>query len=432
MSLIKKISVEPIALLYMFAIFGEFTCLQDMIFIKSCLSYLGSNNCTINKSIESQDLIQIEAISSQQLLYYNTLLAMTSILSSFIAGSYGDSYGRVIPLLLPPMLSFVVQIILIINTYFNTLVLIMICGVLSGLSGGSPSLLANCFGFISDITHTNNRTIRLIILEANLFCGAFVVSERHASHINERQLNDKNIFKMFVDVIKTVFRRRQSNNRKIIILLIITFIAVSYATEVLQSLLFLYVHNRPLVWDTTLYAYYSGLKFGVTGLALCLLPLVQYYCCNNISDTTVAIIGIFSRTLGLILIGLSTNIYVMFSTIILLVFSEYPLPAIRSLLSKLIESDEKGKVFAFLTLFHNICTLSGAILFPIIFKYQIQNNAYSGLCFQVIAFIQVLAIIIFIYIRYELKTAVIQSNEESNESDETNDINTLNNSDNET
>ena len=450
MSIFKSISVEPIVFMYVLAIFGEYTSVQDLIYSKFCLNYMNSNpnkshstECKIDKNNSSNELSIIESQTIDQLVKYNTILSITSIFTAFISGSYSDAFGRLLPLSVPPLLSIVVQIFFIITSFYidsniNIFVIIMICGLISGLSGGIPSFLANSFGLISDITNQNQRTLRLVVLEANIFCGAFVgylsagyiiknfirfkyficfttyltihsfiliyiwkrlrtlaTNQIYSSdEVTEQQSNGRNIWVMFCDVIKTVVKKRQSNNRRLILLLIVTFICVTYGTVVMTSLLFLFVRNLPLVWDTSMYAYYSGFKFGVTGLALCALPLVQYYWCRNICDTSIAIVGLLSRTLGLIAIGFATNNYIMFSSIFLLIFSEYPLPAIRSLLSKLVAINERGKVFAFLTLFHNLCSLSGGILFPMLYKNEIESDTYSGLSFQLTAILQIMAIII--------------------------------------
>jgi hypothetical protein len=95
------------------------------------------------------------------------------------------------------------------------------------------------------------------------------------------------------------------------------------------------------------------------------------------------------------MIGFANNTILMFSSIILLIFSEYPLPAIRSLLSKLVAIDEKGKVFAFLSSLQNICLFTGGIIFPLIYKNEVINNSYAGLSFEITAIFQIIALLFF-------------------------------------
>ena len=443
MEVLRKTSVEPIAFIYVLALSGEYTVVQDLIYNKCCLQFLNRNSsathlseCIVDKHNHTEDQTTIESQYINQIIPYNAILAIASIFGSFIAGSYGDAFGRIVPLSAPPVLSLVAQIFLIISSVYIesklTMVLILFCAFISGLSGGLAGFLANCFGFISDITDQSKRTLRLVLLEANIFCGGFVgyliigyllkISDKYkylicfttllSMHLiiliyiwfrlrsfpleqshRIQESHHKNIIKMFVDVFKTVFRKRQSNNRKLIILLIVTFICVTYGTEVLTSLLFTFVKNPPLNWPTSSYAYYNGLKFGLTGLALCALPLYQCFRPNT-CDTSIAILGFLSRTFGLILIGFATDSSLLFSSIVLLVFSEYPLPAIRSLLSKLVATDERGRVFAFLTLFHNLGSLSGGILYPYLYKQEINSKTFAGLGFEGTAVLQIIAIFI--------------------------------------
>ncbi|CAG2104505.1 unnamed protein product [Medioppia subpectinata] len=393
MDVLPVITVEPIAFVFMFATFGEYTCAQDLLFTNNCVHYFQSNQCLIDKSEESDALLAIESQTTQQLMYYNSILAIASIFSSFISGSYGDSCGRLVPLSVPPLLSFIVQCLFIISSFrlspaVDILPLVLICSLISGLSGGSSSFLANCFGFVSDKSRQKQRTQRLVILEANVFCGAFLGSI--TTDLCQMRAKEK---EWFPELASKLHLWDGSVDEFI----------VSVCTE----------PTTPL----------GHIFFGATGLALCLLPLAQYYLLPQICDTSIAIIGILSRTLGLILIGLATNSGLMFSSIILLTFCEFPLPAIRSLLSKLVDTTERGKVFAFLTLFHNLCSLSGGILFPLIYKNAINNNRYSGLCFQITAALQVMAMSLFIYIRYELKSAhFVQTANESTDPSETNSI----------
>ncbi|CAG2170162.1 unnamed protein product [Oppiella nova] len=449
LKVLKHITVEPVAFFYMFAIFGEFTCTQDMIFVKLCVQYFNDSPCTITKNSNSSALTSIMSDSSEQLLYNNVILTVSSIIGSFIAGSYGDRFGRLVPIAAPPVLSLVAQILFIISAanihnHFNILYVIMIGSFLGGISGGSAGLLANSFGFVADITSQKHRTVRIIALEANIFCGGFVGSiltgliMKHYDNTNyakyyicfgifavihgllvlyvwvrvrtvQTQLSritadtptDQSftlsyVLEMFTGVIKTVVRRREGNNRKIIYLLTLCFILISYGTEAMNALLFLYVRNRPLEWDSAQYSFYNGCKFGATGAALLLLPLIQRYVWPNINDIWVAIIGEVSRASGLVLIGLATTTPIMYVSVLLYMCCEYPLPTIRSLMSKLVRVDERGKVLAFLALFQNLCFLSGGILFPILYKHEInRTGGFSGMGFEIAAVLQVCAIVVF-------------------------------------
>ncbi|XP_054152722.1 solute carrier family 46 member 3-like [Oppia nitens] len=466
LKVIGQITVEPLAFLYMFAIFGEFSTYQDLLWERVCSDYFmnngnnssSSSTCTISKasSTESQALAIIQARSADQLLYNNIAMTCSSIVGSFMAGSYGDINGRLLPLTFPPLLSLVAQVLYLCSAYYmshstttssvNVLAMLTACQLLGGISGASISLLANCFGYISDITDPKSRTRRMIAIEASVFVGQFLgsistgfilkqynnssqtaahsytkyyvcfglflgihtvlviynwlrLSRYPVSHIQQRvvrqsksRFSAKSVYKLFSDVLSTVFRRRESNNRRVMFLIFGAFIMITYASEVMTSLMYLYVRNRPLLWQSSDYSFYNGIKFGVTGAALLVLPAVQLYVWPTMGDITVAVVGVVSRTAGLVLIGFATNGAMMYSSVALLMFSEYPLPIIRSLLSKLVAPDERGKVFAFLTLWYNLCSLTGGIVFPLIYKHSLKTGGYTGICFQLAAGFQLVAI----------------------------------------
>ncbi|XP_054166623.1 proton-coupled folate transporter-like, partial [Oppia nitens] len=458
---VRHLTVEPLAFLYMFAIFGEFSTYQDLVWERVCRDYFNGSTCTISKSSpESDALATIQARSADQLLYNNIALTCASIFGSFIAGSYGDINGRILPLTFPPLLSLAAQVLYLFAALYlsdsavNVLAMITMCQLLGGISGGSISLLSNCFGFVSDITDSKSRTLRMIALEASIFIGEFLGSittgfilKKYSSHSYtkyyicfglffgihltlvlynwsrisryplprrhvsiESRFSIKSVYKLFTDVMKTVVRPREANNRKIMFLIIGAYILITYATEVMISLTFLYVRNRPLLWQSSDYSFYSGIRFGVTGAALLMLPLIKLYVWPSLGDITIAVLGVVSRMAGLIVMGFATTSALMYSTVALLMFIEYPLPIIRSLLSKLVAPDERGKVFAFLTLWFNLCSLSGGIVFPIIYKHSLKTGGYTGTCFQLAASFQVVAIALLVYVKYELpKAAIIQT-----------------------
>jgi len=66
------------------------------------------------------------------------------------------------------------------------------------------------------------------------------------------------------------------------------------------------------------------------------------------------------------------------------------------MLSKLVDADEKGKVFAFLAAIQNIVTFAGAPAFYSIF--YATTSWFPGLAFEIVACFQGIAVLIFFFI----------------------------------
>ena len=447
-SLIINISVEPVTLLFILITYLEYASVQDLIFTKLCFAKINTtDNAFCSKSgdhISKSQLKEIQTETSNYLLHYNAILSFFGIFSSFLAGSYGDKHGRLLPMSIPSIFSIVVQILLLICSIFENLTfMVFICAFISGISAGSVGVIANSFGFIADITNCENRIKRITILEASLFFGSFagnliagsliksfvyskfiiIFSVDLVIHIlvliyiklrltqmpnptHDRILNPsisssgsssfiRDTFDLIIDVFRTTFKNRPNFIRTYIIIILIGATLAMLGTVVKSSLLFLFVKNKPLNWDTSNYGYFLALTFAISGTALCILPIINYLFDVKLKETIMAMLGVSSRGLGLAAIGISSTTTMAFSCSVLFIFSEYTLPALRSLLSKLIHADERGKIFAFLACLQNICFFIGGIAFNSIYQHSVKNDYFTGLSFEIVAAFQIIALVLF-------------------------------------
>lgn len=74
---------------------------------------------------------------------------------------------------------------------------------------------------------------------------------------------------------------------------------------------YLFARAEPLKWSYKTYSYYFGFKYGFGAfILLAATPCVQKL---GIQDSTLAIIGMFSKMAALVVYGLSVNTYMAFS-----------------------------------------------------------------------------------------------------------------------
>lgn len=437
---LSRVTIEPVVFLYVFAIFAEYVVVEDLIYVSKCVQHLNMTDtatlhvCTQDLKLhknsstfgnDTADIISKE--TNNAMLIYNGILYLCSIISSFVAATYADRHSKLLPILVPVLGSTAVQLIIITSLIVSPwtllftnegVVIVYVCSLVSGLTGGTSTLLSSCFAHVSERCSSQARTSRITIVEACLFAGGFFgllyagsILRANPSSLDRYFLNfgiylsihmllgaylliRAGLFPspqrppqwasfcfMMTSVLHTIFRRREQ--RSIILLILGTFIFVSYWNTALTTTLFVFTKNLPLNWPSWKYSYYSSAKFALCGTFLLLLPLVQYLLANRLhrrplSDGIIITMGLISRGLSIILIGLATNTTLMIIALAVIVLAEYPIPAIRSLISKIVEPNEKAQVFAFMSTLQSICFFTGGMMFPAFYTLLLDHKKASG------------------------------------------------------
>ncbi|UXI16114.1 hypothetical protein NH340_JMT02057 [Sarcoptes scabiei] len=432
----RTITVEPVVFLYVLAIFAEYDVIGDLFYVNKCIDHLKMADinelhiCTEdlkhNRSNSIANQISKEANNVQK--YYNGILYATSIISSFIAASYADRRTKLLPILVPLIGSAIVQLVILGSLFWksdqdipqlltsNGLIVLFVCSFISGISGGTSTLLSSCFAFVAEKCDMSSRTSRIAIVEACLFGGGFfgftiagailrrypnsinryifnfalfltlhllltiyIILRQQMFNVNTETLNRSTMTfrSLLTSIFNTVTRRRLVNNHRLAIyLMLITFILISFWNVSITTMLFIYTRNL-LHWPAWKYSYFSSAKFGLCGIFLLLLPLIQAILDGrlltsrpilngSVKDSTIITFGLLSRALTAILIGLaslSSDSNFMIYALIAIIFAEYPIPAIRSMISKIIEPNEKAQMFAIISAIQSVCFFIGGIGF---------------------------------------------------------------------
>ncbi len=168
----RTVIVEPVIFLYFLAVMPITPLLQQFVYAEVSrrhgLSPIESQvSCSTNKSDPNYITQQsVQADASEWSMLYATCALLPSIVSTILLGSYTDTVGRKVGLIFPMVGAFCM-------TFLSLCVvglqldyrLIVIGGLLHGISGGNSTLLMASYAYIADTTDTTNRTIRLLYLE---------------------------------------------------------------------------------------------------------------------------------------------------------------------------------------------------------------------------------------------------------------------------
>ncbi|CAL1294148.1 unnamed protein product [Larinioides sclopetarius] len=434
---LKLITVEPILFLYMMVIFMETNALQELIYIKSCITLKNPVNIS-DCSYEMKDN-QTDAtnLATEWYKYNNTCLFLFTFISTFYVGSWSDRLGRKLPMLIPPIGTVIAACINAVLSYFIKIhmVYFFITAFISGITFGYVGIIATSFGYISDFTLEQSRTKRIVILESMIFIGCTIgmkIAGLFLKHVHyERELNNfvmLYIFEAIIctaitvyiifripsyslqepiscsslfslrhvgDSLRTIFRSREEGKRTKIILILITLCLI-YMGNVVQFTLG-YYFLKTIKWDFDKYTNLYSVQFAVEAIALiCIFPLLYRF--PWVPDHCIGMLGLLSRFAGFTVFGLSAlathSDYMVYSCILLFIFSEFPVPALRSILSKTVDSDENGRIFAFTTVLQNLCFLLSSFVLMTLFT----ESSFKGLSFEVAAGLQGIAFFILLYL----------------------------------
>lgn len=211
--------------------------------------------------------------------------------------------------------------------------------------------------------------------------------------------------KYYAQTYSTLTKERES--RAIILLLILCGFISATCLTALMSLLYIYLRSEPFYWTTSQYSSWNATTSVTRGLALVLLSVsMKFSKFWNIPDALVAAMGFLSKGVGLLMIGLAKDSTIIDWALLAFVLSEFSMPPIRSLLSKLVVQEEVGKIYSCLAAAQNLCFLLGNVIFYLAYS-STKIRSFFRLSFLVVAGLQLAAFIIMVYIFSSLRRRVI-------------------------
>ncbi|CAG0897264.1 unnamed protein product [Darwinula stevensoni] len=434
------ITVEPVLFLYMLGTFMQYIALQDLVYSKVCLGKYPSSTCdNLEDDAMARSLVQRE--SSYWILVSTVALTLPSILAVGYVGSWSDRYGRKFPLLFPCAGNVFASLVYVFLSEFpNAPVgLIILSSIISGVSGGFVCIIMASMSYISSVSSTMNRTVRISVLESMTFLGGtlgpfiggFIMNTHGHSYVflailicnvlavfyvlfvvkNVRAPRDTKVdlssyasyfqlghLKAF---LSTCLKRRNNGLRMYLLLLIpaaMILFLVSAGSE--NDVAYLYSKDNPLNWTYSTYSYYFGVKYGLGALSLVVIvPILKRLC--HFVDIHVCILGILSKQAGFLLLAFSTNTPMMFSVALLGMMGSCSIAAVRSLLSQLVEQEEEGKMFAMVGALEMVCTLLGSLIFNGL--YPALRDIVRGLIFLISATSLLVSLFILMFLHWHMR-----------------------------
>ncbi|KAM9319128.1 proton-coupled folate transporter [Pholidichthys leucotaenia] len=395
------VSVEPVMFLSMFslALQGPLSTQYLWDRISEELGYNGSkrSECT-NGSVPPDPLQkEVETLTAHWNLYISLGGFSVGLLVVPLLGSWSDLAGRRRILILPNLGLALQAVVYLVVMYLKLPVVYFLVGrLLSGLSGDFNTILAGCFSYVADISDRRSRTFRVAILEACLGISGMLASiiggqwRRAQGYINPFWLvlstniasalyaylfvcesvrpdpsakllttrHHKAVWHLFSTGGSSSGAGGRFHRCKLWLYMLCFFLVVTVHFGT-RELYVLYELSSPLCWGSALIGYGSAAYHLAYLSSLLGLKIMQ----RCLKDSWVALAGLTSNIIGLVVFSVADTTQLMFIGYGLCFLFMAATPVLRSKLSKLVDPSEQGALFASVACVESLCFLVGSGLF---------------------------------------------------------------------
>ncbi|XP_078102408.1 proton-coupled folate transporter isoform X1 [Sander vitreus] len=395
------VSVEPVLFLSMFSLALQSPLSTQYLWdrISEDLGYNGSKRSECNNGSVPPDPLQteVETLTAHWNLYISLGGFSVGLLVVPLLGSWSDLAGRR-PVLILANLGLALQaVVYLVVMYLKLPVVYFLVGrLLSGLSGDFNAILAGCFAYVADTSDRRSRTFRVAVLEACLGLSGMLASiiggqwRRAQGYINpfwlvlatnlasalyaylfvrESVLPDpsaklltsrhyKAVWRLFATGGSNSEADRRFHRCKLCLYTLCFFLVVTVHFGS-RELYVLYELSSPLCWGPALIGYGSAAQHLAYLSSLLGLKIMQHC----LEDSWVALVGLASNIIGLVVFSVADTIQLMFTGYGLCFLFMAATPVLRSKLSKLVGPSDQGALFASVACVESLCFLVGSGIF---------------------------------------------------------------------
>ncbi len=407
--------LEPSIVMYIY----HATCMQE---------YHGQTVCdNLNLYPEIENHVQEK--TGQVITWFRFLWDFPGLLVLPLCGAWMDQFGRKFAIVLPCLGTILAILCYLLSTVKNVnfVSLILIGSFLRSFFGGSSVVLLGVLSHISDVSSEASRTSRIgIILSVNslgnvigyallgilfdvfdfgtVFCvimalecvcllGALFLFHDVMSSKQEGTCSFVFSLKHLKEPLGVIYKQRKHGKRWQLLSIITMLMLNQICREGERDVLILYVSRRPLNWKKSFYGYLQMTLFACMGLhTSLLLPFLSYKL--MCPDLLIVIIGIIAKMIAVLILAFSNTTWLVFFGAIVATPVAMMITALTSLISKTVEQNEIGKVFAMTQFGEKLSSVIGAMCYPLL--YSAVASFFPGLPFLINCLLYVIALVIVI------------------------------------
>lgn len=174
--------------------------------------------------------------------------------------------------------------------------------------------------------------------------------------------------------IRTLTKKRDNNYRTYLILMMASMAFYSIQRDE-KRYFYLYAQLK-LNWTTEIYSNFRTFQSG----SYVIVMLIAVPIFNRVfkwKDTIIVAIGACGHSIGRIFFALATNSVLMYVGASIASFGPIVAPALRSITSKLVSSEERGTTFALLSVCDNAIPLVSGIFYTQLYNATINTYPAS-------------------------------------------------------
>ncbi|XP_031369853.1 uncharacterized protein LOC102676574 isoform X2 [Apis dorsata] len=356
---IKNVSVEPTMWLFMMAFMITSVVEQAFFVYKSCRVDHGysekiCSNLNDNETIKTA--VQLTVSNFHQ--WNNIAGHIVPIILAFFYGNWSDRRGRKLPLIMGLLGKFIYSFMIVINSMMDTWNLntvVYFATLPMGMLGGDVVIFGSCFAYISDISSIQQRTLRITILDV-IYLSTMPTGVALGSYIYTNVVN-KSYTIMFIINASLLF-----------LAILYSLIKLKWQTLPQQQVLMAMLIGVPIM---------SKLM--------------------KIRDTIIVAIGAIAHASGRIIFALAKIPELFYVGAGVAALGPIVAPVLRSMTSKLVTIEERGKIFAILSVCDNAVPLFSSILYSQLYNATINSAPSSIYWLTFITQIFVLFLILIIH-----------------------------------
>uniref|UniRef100_A0A2H1V1J8 SFRICE_002447 n=1 Tax=Spodoptera frugiperda TaxID=7108 RepID=A0A2H1V1J8_SPOFR len=428
-SIKENITVEPVLVCYVVPGVLSRLATQNLNLDKACRVNMkfGDKVCDAliakkgNQYLKEELAVQ-ELIAGMEMWKSVLLTALPSLLILFL-GAWSDRTGkRKICILLPIFGDLLMCLNDLLNAYYfyelPVQVTMFFDGFFPAITGGWITTYMGIFAYISDISSEENRTFRVgianlcltaggpigsvlsgILLNWTGYYGVFTISallnlisilygfflindpKRPVTEKPKQNesFNVRGFLKSFFDIkhVKdtlTVAFKKGPNKRRTKSILVLASIAFIYGPSHGEATVrYLFTRYR-FNWDALMYSFYSTFFICIHALgALVSISLFSHRL--RWDDSVLGLISNGSKVVGALYTGLARNTRDMYIAVAIEMFNATSFTALRSISSKLVTSDELGKMTSFFNLMEVVTSMIFGPLYSWIYMCTLETDA---------------------------------------------------------
>ncbi|XP_068623606.1 lysosomal proton-coupled steroid conjugate and bile acid symporter SLC46A3-like [Battus philenor] len=462
--MLSLITVEPILACYVMPSVLSALATQNLYLEKACRVNLGFEHhvCdALTKRQTANYTMEEEAVQT----LVASVAGWKTVLQSFLPcgiliflGAYSDRVGqRKFCMLLPIVGEFLTSIGLIVNTYFFYELPVEVAAVTEAifpaLTGGWFTMFMGIFSYIADVTTEEQRTLRIGIvnlfyslgvpvgaalsgilvrkiglygvfsLSATLyvlsfFYGFFRIKEMKRNDISVKPSSNccewlKDFFdvRYVKDTLMVAFKKGPNNRRLRVIMLVVVLCVVIGPIYGEMSVMYLFTRYR-FNWNEVDFSMFSTYAM-CTSLVGTLFSVGVFSHILKFDDAIIGVISCTSKILSGFMYAFATKTWHIYIAPLIEIFNGTSFIAMRSMVSKLVDKDELGKVNSFFGVAEAMMPLVYAPMYTTVYTATIKT--FPGAFFLLGGGLTVPAVLIFLWLYLANKKYTASTNDKENE-----------------